>query len=36
VFAELALKSPLFVGKSTLDQLELILRSLGMPSQGEI
>ena len=32
VLAELALKAPLFQGKSTLDQLELIFRSIGMPS----
>jgi serine/threonine protein kinase len=32
VLAELVLKTPLFQGKSTLDQLELIMRSIGVPS----
>lgn len=36
VLAELVLKAPLFPGKSTLDQLELILKCIGMPSGKEI
>jgi mitogen-activated protein kinase 15 len=36
VIAELILKSPLFPGKSTLDQLELILKGIGMPSADTI
>lgn len=36
VLAELVLKAPLFPGKSTLDQLELILKCIGMPSSKEI
>lgn len=36
VIAELVLKSPLFAGISTLDQLELILKGIGMPSAAAI
>ena len=36
IIAELCLGKPMFPGKSTLNQLEIVLKVTGMPQQGEI
>lgn len=36
IFAEMLLRRPLFAGKDYLDQLQLIFRTMGMPSEEDI